>query len=88
MVAGAVACFCYLRLVQEPLADGKTPLNGDLENHLKARLFLLRQWLTFYFCKGPLKAPPIWKESLASNTPRMCIEYGGNLERRYFGCRH
>ena len=35
-------------------------MNGDLENHLKARLFRLAQRISSYFCERPVKAPPIW----------------------------
>ena len=43
MVADSMESFCYLRNVQDLLADGKA--NGVSENHLKARLFRLVQWL-------------------------------------------
>ena len=38
----SMECYCYLRNVQDLLADGKTPY--DLGNHLKDQVFHLVQW--------------------------------------------
>ena len=87
--ADSMECYCYLANCSRPLGRWVNTLwTAIWKNHLKARFFLLGQWLIFYFCKRPVKAPAICKECFTSNSPRMCIEYGGNLERRYFGCRH
>ena len=35
--ADSMECCCYLRIVQDLLADGKTPYERRFENHLKAQ---------------------------------------------------
>ena len=41
-LAGFIECYCYLRNVQDLLADWKT--SGDSENHLKTRSIRSEQW--------------------------------------------
>ena len=43
--AGSMECYFYLRNIQDLLSDGKTPMKDDLENHSKAQLLRLVQWL-------------------------------------------
>ena len=50
---------------------GQHLMNGDLENHEKARAFRLTQRISSYFCERPAKAPPIWWESF-------CLEYSSD----------
>ena len=38
-------CYCYLRNVQDPLADGRTPFERRSGESFKARSFRLVQWL-------------------------------------------
>ena len=58
--ADSMECYCNLRHVQDLLSDGKTPTNGDLENHLKARSFCLAPWLEITLCLPKVKAPQVW----------------------------
>ena len=39
--ADSLECYCYLRNVEDLVTDWKNRVKGDLENHLKDRLFLL-----------------------------------------------
>ena len=42
--ADSMVCWCYLRNVQDLLADGKTRMEDDLKNHSKGQQSLLEQW--------------------------------------------
>ena len=44
-------------------------------------------WVSSYYCKGPVKNPSIWKESLSWIVPRIRFVRGGNLEGWRTGCR-
>ena len=43
--AYSMECYCYLRNVQDFLADGKTPYERRFGSHLKDQCFRLVQWL-------------------------------------------
>ena len=80
--ADSVECYCYLRNVQDLLAGGKTLHERRFGEPFKGLAVVSD------FCTSPVKAPPIWQESFARHIPRICIDRGRNLERRYSGRRH
>ena len=45
-------------------------------------------WVSPYNCEGSVKNPPIWKESLTWNIPRIRSVCGVNLEGWHTGCGH
>ena len=74
-----MVCCWSLRHVQDLLGDGTTPYERRSGEPFKGPSDL---------CQGPVEAPPSWQESFTWNIPRMCINRGWNLERRYLGDRH
>ena len=83
-----LGCYCYMRNVQDLLADGKTPY-AIRRTILKPNdSFWDNGWTLSDFCTRPVKASPIWQESFARNNPRICIFRVENLERRKSGCTH
>ena len=68
-------CYTYLRNVQDLLADGKTPYEKRFTEPFEG----LHRRKSSDFCKRPVKAPPIWQESLAKNIPPTRIDRGGRI---------
>ena len=65
--ANPTKCCCYLRHVQDLLWQMGNITNGDLENHLKAWLFRLVQWLNIiHFLRTTSQGSTnrVWKFSL------------------------
>ena len=65
---------CYLM--------GRRPMKDAFGNHFKGPLFPFGSLVEYHQknCKGPVKNPSIWKESLTWIVPRICIARGWNLE--------
>ena len=76
-------CYCFLRNVQDLLADGEIPYERRFEEPFERPEIPLTD-----FCTRPVKAPPIWQESFTWNIHRKNTIRGGNLERIFSGCRH
>ena len=83
--ADSMECYCYLRNIQDPLSDGKTPYE-----RLFAKPFLRTNnsfWfncrISPHFCQRLFETPPIRLESLTWNILRLRLVCGENLERRH-----
>ena len=53
--ADSMECYCYLRNVQDIVAEGKLLMKDSLENHLKSQQYFLEKWLNILpiFFKRP-----------------------------------
>ena len=67
---GSMECYCYLRNVQDLLADGESAYERRFREPLKGPIIPCVAMV-------PVKAPRIWQESFTWNIPRMCIDRGG-----------
>ena len=65
-------CSCYLRNVQDLLADGKT-LCKRRSIQKSNNSFWSNGWISSEFCTRPGKAPPIWQGSMTWNIPLTCV---------------
>ena len=71
----SVECYCYLRNVQDLLADGENALvKGDSENHVKAPSFRLVQWLNIVRSLQETSQGSIKLVSFTWNIPRTCVD--------------
>ena len=73
--ADSVECYCYLRNIQDLLADGKTPCEKRFGEPSEGPGG--NGWTLSDFCTRPVKAPSIWQESFTWNIPRICVDCGG-----------
>ena len=78
-------CYCYLRNVQDLLADGKTRYESRFGEPFEGRVIPFGAMVE-YFIVRPV--PPFWQESFTWNIPRLFVDRGENLERRYSGRKH
>ena len=88
--AGSSECCCYLRIVQDLLADGETLVDWRFGETIKrpSHSVWCNGWTSSDFCEGPVEPPPICQESFALNMPQICICCEENLERTHSGRRH
>ena len=82
-------CDCFCEMSKTSWQMGKHLTNGDLENHVKARLSRLVHWLSILLL--------LRRTSRGStNLVRQCyLDFFSdvycsreNVEMRYYGCRH
>ena len=64
--ANSMECYCHLRNVQDLLADWKNSLGKAIRRTIKrpSDSFRCNGWISSDFFTWPVKAPPIWQESL------------------------
>ena len=79
--ADSMECCCCLRHVQDLLADVKTPYERRFGETLKSPII---RGISSDFCTRPVQAPPFWQESFTWNSPRISVNRGVNLERRFW----
>ena len=75
--ADSMACYCYLRNIQDLLSDGKTPYERRFGVWSNGRT-------PPYFCQRPVATASVRQESLTRNILRLCIIRAENLERKKF----
>ena len=76
--ADSMQGYFYLRYIQDLLSDGKTPMKDDLENHSKAQLLRLVQWLNIILL-------------LRRTSQGIFLGYvliAGRIWKGHHGCRH
>ena len=67
--SGSRECYCYLRNVQDLLADGKTPYERRFGEPFKRanNTFWINGWISSDFTEWPSKNSSIWQESVTWN---------------------
>ena len=81
-------CECYLRNIQDLLAEGKTPLKGDSVSHSKSQLFYLVHCLNIILFRRKTSIN-LERKSYLVNSSACCTlgEVGKEKwERRHSGC--
>ena len=63
--ADSMECYFYLRNIQDLLADGKTPMKDDLENHFKGPVTPLSAMVEYH---------PTSAKDQSRNIPRICLD--------------
>ena len=81
---------CYLRNVQDLLAEGKTPYQRRFGEPFKGPMIaFLEQWLnTTPFQHEIIKTSSMWQESFTRNLCWVRIDRGEKLEKRHSDCRY
>ena len=69
----SMECFCYLRKIQDLVADGKTPYERRFGEHLDGPMILFGPMVEYF----PILTRDIWQESIAWNLSCMWIDRGG-----------
>ena len=87
--ADAMECHCYLRNVQDLLADGKTPYERRFGEPFKRanNTFWSNGWISSDFTERSGENSSIWQESVTRNLSGLWAHRGTNLERRYIDGR-
>ena len=92
--ADSMDCYCHLRNIQDLLSDGKILYERWSGDPFKGPVFpfgpLVEHHLRIWFFLRKTSQDSInWvRKCYTWNIPWICIVWGGNLERRYFGRRH
>ena len=78
----SMECYTYLRNVTDLLSDGKTAYERRFGQPLKGPIVPLGSLVEYhpFYCKGPVKSPSNWKESLTWIVLRIRFVRGWNLE--------
>ena len=85
----SMECCCYLRDVQDLLADGKTPYERRFGEPFKGPIipFWSTGWISSDFTERSSKNSSIWQESITRNLSWFWVSRGWDLERRYSDSR-
>ena len=88
----SMECYCYLRNVQELLAEAKTPLGKMVGRTIQrtSDSFWSNGAMVEYHpnsTRDQSRLHHFWQERFTRNLPRFCLVCGENL-RRYSGRRH
>ena len=82
--ADSMECYCYLRNVQDIVAEGKLLMKDSLENHLKSQQYFLEKWLNI--CRFSSRDPQREglsvgqaSSSVSERTRRPVVERTGDL---------
>ena len=77
--ADSMECYCYLRNVQDLLADGKTHYGRRFGGPFKGPMILFGAMVEYHpiSAKRPVLASSIRQESFARNIPRICVNLEG-----------
>ena len=88
--ADSMECYCYLRNIQDLLADWKTPYERRFGRPFNGPVIPFGTMVEYHpiFCEGRIEIFSIWSKSLAMYIPWICIKRGVNLERRHSSSRH
>ena len=81
-------CYCYLRNVQDLLANGKTPYERRFGESFKGPIIPFGALVEYLpsLRERQSENSSIRKESIARNLPWMCFDRGENLEGRHSDC--
>ena len=87
--ADSMACYCYLRNVQDLLADWKTAYDRRFEEPFKRanNCFWSHGWMSSDFSARSIKTSSIWQENSTSDLSGMWADRGAILERGCFDSR-
>ena len=89
LLSCSMECYCYLRNVQDLLADGQPPYERRFGEPFKEPRIPFRAmvWIPSDFTEKSSKNSPIWQESITRNLSGCELIAGVNLERRYLDSR-
>ena len=81
--------YCYLRNVQDLLADGKTPFERRFGDPTKGQIISVGAMVEHHpiSTRDQSRLSSIWQESFIGNLNWVCIDRGRNSERRYLDSR-